>query len=170
MTAVTIRKATYSDAESIAKVHVQSWQESYKGILPESYLSNLNYQQRLPKREKILERDNPNECHFVATIGSNVIGFTDAGPCDTQSQGYRGAIYTLYLLEKYHKRGIGKLLFDASLQYLRSVNLLPCMTWVLADNKNAQRFYGSNGGIKKFEEYDCIQGKQYLEFGYVFDV
>ena len=41
-----IRKANIEDAMGIAKVHVDSWRTTYKGIVPEVFLENLSYDER----------------------------------------------------------------------------------------------------------------------------
>ncbi len=39
---MNIRPATAEDAPAIAHIHVTAWQATYKGIVPELYLSSLN--------------------------------------------------------------------------------------------------------------------------------
>jgi len=34
---ILIREAIVGDEAAIAKVHIQSWQESYKGLIPQDY-------------------------------------------------------------------------------------------------------------------------------------
>lgn len=41
---IEIRPATLADAEAIVRVHVTAWQESYKGIIEQSYLDKLSYE------------------------------------------------------------------------------------------------------------------------------
>lgn len=41
-----IRKATEKDVTGIAYVHINSWQSTYKGILPNQYLTSLNLETR----------------------------------------------------------------------------------------------------------------------------
>lgn len=43
---MNIRKANRDDAPGIAKVHVDSWRTTYKGIIPQSFLDELSYEQR----------------------------------------------------------------------------------------------------------------------------
>jgi hypothetical protein len=43
-----IREATMADVAAIARVHVESWRATYKGLLPDGYLANLTYEQREP--------------------------------------------------------------------------------------------------------------------------
>ena len=44
-----IRLAKVEDAMAIAKVQVESWHTTYKGIVPDSYLNSLD----VKKREKV---------------------------------------------------------------------------------------------------------------------
>jgi len=39
---IIIRKALPVNAEAVAKVHVQSWQETYRGIMEDEYLDKLS--------------------------------------------------------------------------------------------------------------------------------
>ena len=39
-----IRRAKLDDAPGIAKVHVESWRTTYKGIIPNDFLNNLSYE------------------------------------------------------------------------------------------------------------------------------
>jgi hypothetical protein len=42
-----IRTATQEDASSISRVHVESWQTTYRGILPEAFLASLNAEESM---------------------------------------------------------------------------------------------------------------------------
>ena len=44
---ISIRQGTSGDAEGIARVHVDSWRETYDGILPPRVLSAQTYARRL---------------------------------------------------------------------------------------------------------------------------
>jgi hypothetical protein len=37
-----IRPATLADAAAIAKVHVEAWRETYRGLVPDSVLAGLS--------------------------------------------------------------------------------------------------------------------------------
>lgn len=45
-TPVTIRQAAVEDAQTIAEVHVHSWQWAYRGLLPDHYLEGLSISER----------------------------------------------------------------------------------------------------------------------------
>ncbi|WP_310739799.1 hypothetical protein [Oceanobacillus alkalisoli] len=50
-----IRRADSKDATGIAKVHVDSWRATYKGIIPEDFLNNLSYEHRTEYGRKTLQ-------------------------------------------------------------------------------------------------------------------
>ena len=54
---ILIRKAELEDAKGIAKVHVDSWRTTYKGIVPDTFLENLSYE----NREQIWKKWNKRE-------------------------------------------------------------------------------------------------------------
>ena len=39
---LTVRAAEVDDAQAIARVHVDAWQATYTGIIPQPYLDQLN--------------------------------------------------------------------------------------------------------------------------------
>jgi hypothetical protein len=41
-----IRRASQSDARAIAEVHVASWRETYRGIVPDAFLDALSVAER----------------------------------------------------------------------------------------------------------------------------
>lgn len=52
---MNFREANIGDAPGIAKVHVDSWRSTYKGIIPQSFLDGLSYEQRTKLWEKIFQ-------------------------------------------------------------------------------------------------------------------
>ena len=41
-----IRRAGVDDAPQLAQVHVDSWQATYRGVVPDSFLARFTYQRR----------------------------------------------------------------------------------------------------------------------------
>lgn len=46
---LSIREATAADAEAIAKIQIETWQNAYLGLIPNDYLAKLS----IPKKTKI---------------------------------------------------------------------------------------------------------------------
>jgi hypothetical protein len=92
---LTITHATPADAEDIARIHHAAWQESYKGIIDQSYLDALCYDDFLARRRRILNSPQTDGIHLVAKCPQSV-GFCDAGV--SRTHGYKGEIYAIYVL------------------------------------------------------------------------
>lgn len=105
-----IRKANLNDAQGIAKVHVDSWRTTYKGIIPDVFLSNLSYAQRTDLWNKNIAKED----NYVVIAENNedqIIGFADAWKrADNLTKGSVD-LTSIYLLEEYQGNGIGKRLF-----------------------------------------------------------
>ncbi len=157
-----IRAAIHADIQGIARVHVQSWRETYAGIMPPAFLDALAPESREAQWRRTLEFGNPV---FVAEIADQIVGFASCGA--TRDEGYDGEVYALYLLESQHGLGSGKTLFQAALEALRSQGKHRIIVWVLADNPT-RRFYQHMGGVQVLEKPIEIGGATLLELGFAF--
>ena len=142
---VTIREATVADVPMIARVHIDTWRTTYRGIVPDKTLAQLSY----PKREKswlqILNNTQDAQFTYVACNQSGqIIGFADGG-LGTEHPIYKGELNAIYILETYQRQGIGRRLFHSVVKRLETLNINSMLVWVLADNP-ACRFYESLGG------------------------
>lgn len=159
-----IRVATTADIAGLARVHVQSWRETYAGIIPQAFLDELSLESREGQWRRTLEVGNTV---FVTEIADQIVGFASCGAA--RDAGFDGEVYTLYLLESQHGLGIGKALFQAALEALRSQGKRRVIVWVLADNPTC-KFYEYMGGVQTLEKPIEIGGATLLEFGFSFTV
>ena len=164
--AILITQATPTDAEDIALIHHTAWQESYKGIIDQSYLDALRYNNFLTRRRKMLDNSIPNSIHLVAKCLKSV-GFCDAGA--SRTSGYKGEIYAIYVDSAFKELGIGTLLMQKASEQLMRNDLLPFIVWVLADNTLARGFYEKLGGVATQEKIEKIGGRAYIEMAYLFN-
>lgn len=142
-----IRPAACEDIAGIAHVHVDSWRSSYRGLLPDKFLAELSYQDRMRMWERALCIGPRRSFAFVATEeGGQIIGFASGGPAQTQDPFYKGELYAIYLLEAFQKRGIGKELFQHVYARLTQDGFRNMFIWVFEKNPSARAFYERLGG------------------------
>lgn len=111
------REAVMDDVPKIAQVHVSSWRDSYKEIIPKNYLESLSVKKREDVFRKILSDGNYKL--LVATTSKNkIIGFVDCGKARNKKYGFDAEIYAIYLLKEYQRNGIGSQLFIACIKEL----------------------------------------------------
>ena len=138
-----IRTANLSDADVIARVHIDSWQTTYRGLMPDKVLDNLSFERRREWWQGIL-RDQ-SERVLVAEENDQIVGFAYFGEEREHDPIYHGELYAIYLLAGCQKKGIGHLLFKASAKGLIKLGMSDMLLWVLSTNP-ARKFYEKMGG------------------------
>src|SRR5262249_43465824 len=154
--------AQIADAEGIATVHVDAWRETYRGIVPDEVLNQLNYESRAQNWRRRIGACR--QCLFVAEIAGQIVGFVNAGPGREAPGGFDSEIYAIYLMRAYQGRGTGAALYRAAVQWLAEQGFQNMFLWVLADNP-ARSFYERMGGIE-FGSKTTELGKPLLEVSY----
>jgi ribosomal protein S18 acetylase RimI-like enzyme len=142
---ISIRQGASGDAEGIARVHVDTWRETYEGILPPRVLSAQTYARRLALWKQTLARDS-ERLVLVAEAGKQIVGFATSGRNRTANVPFSAEMYTLYVLSDWQGEGIGQALFRQSAEQLAADGHRNLVTWVLADNPSVG-FYEWLGGI-----------------------
>lgn len=139
-----IRPASSSDAGAIAHVHVESWQSTYAGLLPDSVLRRRTFARRMLMWLKLIG-PGPSDNVLVAETGDGMVGFASIGPSRAGHKGYEGEIFSLYLLSQAQRQGIGRRLFQAARKNLTEQGHKGLIVWVLSGNP-AEGFYHRMGG------------------------
>lgn len=70
-----IRLATQADITQIAAVHVQSWRETYQGLVKSEILAALNVAQKIQIWTQVFQDDN--HCLLVYEKDQKILGFLD---------------------------------------------------------------------------------------------
>jgi GNAT superfamily N-acetyltransferase len=163
---IEIRNAVLNDAAGIATVHIISWRETYRGMVPDDFLENLSIQRRTAQWENSLsEPEHAYHRAFVAVVDGQIIGFSNYGFAIETDSDFRGELFALYLLQSAQGQGIGGRLARAAVDGLREMNIDSMMVWVLKDNPT-RKFYEHFGGMYLREKSIEIGGKQLVEVSY----
>ena len=164
---VRIRAASPSDAGPIARVHVDTYWTTYAGIMSAEYLADLSYRDTESWWERVLATHYPATSTFVAeTSVGEVVGFARGGPEREGGRTYPGELYSIYLLEAYQGRGIGRRLVSAVAQRLLADGLNSMLVWVLKRNHPGRRFYESLGAQRIGQMIVSIGGARFVEMRY----
>lgn len=156
--ALRIRKAIPEDAHVIATIHVLSWQQSYRHILPASILDALD----ITSREKNWRSRISDGLHvLVIEAGARIVGFTSIGNArddDLDAQRY-AEISTMYIHPDVCRHGVGTQLMDAVFADLRVSGFTDAVLWVATENARARKFYEKMGfaptSVVKAESMGC---------------
>ncbi len=159
---ISIRAAVETDAGAIAHVHVESWQTTYAGIVPDAYLAGLDETLRAKLWSEWL---SGGTVVFVAEWDGRVVGFAHGGAnregvgeCDAE-------LYAIYLLKEAQKRGIGAELLRAMATALLERNFRSMAVWVLEQNRS-RSFYEKTGARLVTSKVIDIGGTKLMEVAY----
>jgi len=141
-----VRPARIEDAAQIATVHVKAWQETYRGLMPDSVLDTLSVERRAKHWEHILEDTTNLHKDYVAEHNGKIAGFASCGKEREGDEEHQGELYALYVLKEFHGQGLGRLLMGKSAEGLLAMEISSMLLWVLAENP-AQKFYEHMGGV-----------------------
>ena len=126
-----IRKAIISDAESIAKINVSSWQKTYVDIFPSDFLDSLSDEESLNNTIIRVQDNIKNENNYlVAELNSEVVGFCKIGKSSKENFENYGEIIALYVKNNEVKKGIGEQLFITANNLLKETyenNIVSCI-------------------------------------------
>ena len=163
---ISIRRARPADASAIAAVHAATWRTAYPGLLPDAYLANLCERRLACGYQRGIQDRRDGHAVFVAVAcgmeapcgGSEVIGFASGGRSRRPTLA-DGEIETLYLLEDFRERGVGRRLMRAVAAHLRAIGCRSAMLWVLRDNPS-RWFYERLGGRVAGRDVIGFAGRQ----------
>jgi ribosomal protein S18 acetylase RimI-like enzyme len=140
-----VRPAVFDDAAAIARVHVASWRTTYRGQLPDDFLSSLSEESYTDRWRRVMG-DGLSRV-FVVDQDENVVGFASCGRERAGETGFSGELYAIYILDRAQRLGHGRELVRAAAGALREMKLPDMIVWVLRDNMAARRFYERLGGV-----------------------
>jgi GNAT superfamily N-acetyltransferase len=175
---ISLRAARPADAPAIGAVHVAAWRSAYPGILPDDYLARLSVARQAAHYEGAIR--GPGGVFVAVASGTDVplgsspriVGFTTAGRGrGGVIVGHRlgeGEVETLYVLDDWRERGVGRRLLRAAAGHLAEAGCQSLYVWVLRDNP-ARWFYQRLGGKQAAEAPIKVAGQSVMQTAFVWD-
>ena len=163
----TIREAGLADLKAIARVNVESWLTTYRGIVPAQTLARQTMERAETRWTTILSAPAERGFTYVAEDESRmVVGYVNGGAERTGNAVYRGELYAIYLLAEQQRRGTGRRLTLRLAQRLVDEGFASLLVWVLAENRRARQFYEALGGEQVYEQELEMDGARLPEVAY----
>lgn len=164
-----IRAMKPSDLGAIARVNVDTFTRTQRGIVPDSIIDGLTYAGAEERFRRMLSSTRTSTEVFVAEADGHVIGYAMTGLARERVRQYEGELYGIYILPEYHGRGIGRRLMTEAASHLRQQGLTSLFVVVFGQNTAARRFYETLGGQWIHNRTIEIKGEQVTETIYGWD-
>ncbi len=134
------RIANINDLESLAKLHAESWRESYRGIFSDDFLDKGVLEERLNYWVNRLSSPKKNQLVMIASDENGVTGFICA--FGDESSQWGTFIENLHVSTSVQGKGIGKQLMYLAAKWADEIfEHKGVYLEVLEDNLNARDFY-----------------------------
>jgi GNAT superfamily N-acetyltransferase len=140
-----IRNATVADAHGLAVVHVRSWQEAYRGLMPDEVLDNLSIAEREANWARFMADSERSTRTLVAERDGQVVGWAGYGAARDADAVGTGELWGIYAHPDAWSTGVGHRLLGAVEDALRAEGHKVAYLWVLEGNDRAAAFYERHG-------------------------
>lgn len=176
-----IREPTIDDVEVLAQIHLDTWRHTYRGILDDAYLANLNRETfegyHRSRFDSVTGRVDVLQPFVAACAGDGeVVGFARGGPTrahsptgdriDADLSAFTSELYAIYVSPAHQRRGVGGILFSSIASALHAQGHPSLCVWVLTANQSARAFYEHRGAEIVGNAEITLGGKTYPETGY----
>lgn len=146
MNRIQIKPATPNDSQILSQVHLEAYRTAYHGIIPDTYLNQLNLTDINQQYQTFLATGH--EQTALLLTDETALGYITIRPCPDQDLDTSyGEILNLYLLQSSTKKGYGKILINWGLEQLQASGYCYAVLWTLIANTNARSFYEHLGFV-----------------------
>ncbi len=174
---IAVRRARPSDAPLIGAVHVAAWRSAYPGILPDPFLAGLSVTRQAAYYDRQI-RSGSGVYVAIASgqdvpggSGPRLVGYTTVGRTRGALPGgvaADGEIETLYVLDDWRERGVGRRLIRTGAAHLAAAGSRAAFLWVLRGNPS-RWFYQRLGGRPVAEAATRVAGVSVPQTAYAWD-
>jgi len=162
-----VRRATFDDAEAIERIRVETWRATYRGLLPDDLIDQL--QPNVERRRERLRSSSRSEINLVVDEG-DVVGYAFAGRERAHDPNYTGEVYAIYVLPAAQGLGHGRALIGECARALAAEGMTSMLIWVLRENRIGRGFYERLGGTvvreKPLEEFPGAEDHIEVAYGW----
>lgn len=159
MTTIEIRKATVSDLETIQKISIQTFIETFAAVNTPENIANY-IKDSLNTEQLTDELNNANSQFYLAYSDTEAVGYLKINFGDAQTESFNEnalEVQRIYILQNFHGKNIGQLLLDEVKKIAQITNVDSVWLGVWEENHRALRFYTKNGFIV-FDKHVFIMG------------
>jgi len=169
---VRFRAATAADASAIAHLRVDSWRATYRGVMPDAYLDNMQAEQSAAMWAQVLAVDAAGICVFVAEVeaksdrGAEIVGFASGMLLTPEKLDCNAELTGIYIKPIAQRGGVGRRLVSLVAQRLQQSGAVSLLSWVISENQPARKFHEELGAELLVEQAFAWDGLDLLEVGY----
>jgi len=142
---MSVRSARPEDADAVARVYIDAWQDTYPAMLSAQLLCAMTPKGQAARWRAAIKARGREQVLVAESVRHGVIGMSSFGPARDRGLDFDGEVYTLYVAPAWFGHGIGRALLRGAFAALRGRGFSSCVIWAHARNP-ARFFYEAMGG------------------------
>jgi GNAT superfamily N-acetyltransferase len=135
-------------------------------MIPDAYLDAMTVDNSAKHWERVLTAAPGRTSVFVAGGDDGVVGFAAGLMLAAPKYDLDAELTAIYVMPGHQRTGIGRGLVGAVAEAQRAVGATGLLTWVIAQNHGARKFYERLGGKLLVEQPFEWDGMNLVEAGY----
>jgi ribosomal protein S18 acetylase RimI-like enzyme len=164
--ALSVRTARPEDAADLARIYIESWQDTYAGVVSHALLGAMSHKGHSARWRNTIRTMGSTGAVLVAEDARHgAIGLCSLGAVRDRGLGFEGEVYTLYVDPAFLGRGAGRALLGGAFDAFKERRLRSCLIWAHARN-NACFFYEAMGGRRVAIRTTRLMGELTPEIGF----
>jgi ribosomal protein S18 acetylase RimI-like enzyme len=131
------------DAEELARLHIETWQSAYRGLVPDERLDTLSHEEFTGRWRGNIEKVGNGRENRIAVEAGRIAGFVSFGPSPDEGVDptTTASIYGLYVHPSAWRSGVGRTLAGEAVARLTARGFQMVTLWTWERNERARRFY-----------------------------
>lgn len=130
---VTVRETRPADAQRIAELHVEGWQE-FRAFVPRDVMDARTVGTRTAEWAEFLEGDRAGTWTAVAELDGAVVGFASTRLLRAPEYGARGEVKNLFVDSTVRGAGVGRRLLADAARWLAANGGEPIVLYSFTEN------------------------------------
>ncbi len=163
--ALSVRLARPEDAADLARIYIESWQDTYAGTISHALLAAMSLKGHTARWQAAIKGNDRGAVLVAEDATHGAIGLCSLGAVRDGGLGFDGEIYTLYVDPAFLGRGTGRTLLAGAFEVFKDRKLRSCLIWAHAKN-NACFFYEAMGGRRVATRTTRLMGELTPEVGF----
>ena len=123
--ALSVRSARPEDAADLARIYIESWQDTYAGVIAHSLLGSMSHKSHTARWIASIKGGGAVLVAEDSRIG--IIGLCSLGAARDGGLGFEGEIYTLYVDPAFLGLGAGRALLAGAFESFKDRKLRSCL-------------------------------------------
>jgi ribosomal protein S18 acetylase RimI-like enzyme len=161
--ALCVRQARPEDAADLARIYIDSWHDTYAGIISHTLLGAMSLKGHTQRFQAAMK--GPGTLLVAERAGHGPVGLSGLGAARDRGLGFEGEIYTLYVDPAFLGQGVGRALMAGAFECFKDRKMRSCLVWAHARNP-ACFFYEAMGGRRVATRTTRLMGEPTPEIGF----